>query len=109
MTDHQEKRAHPRLVYPVPIEISHIGQGDNVDAQSLNHCEGGMCFESGCAFRPGQALQVRVSVFHPHGPCRGLCEGLRTIATAEVKWCAEVPGSDTPYYRVGVKFFAPVY
>lgn len=109
MKNRQEKRAHTRLYYPVPIEISYIGKGANMGAQSLNHCEGGMCFESGCSFRPGEALHVKVKAFHPHGPCSGLCEGLRSITTAEVKWCCDVPDGDTPHYRVGIKFYAPVY
>lgn len=109
MEEHREKRAHPRRQYPVPIEVSYISKGDCMRAQSLNHCESGMCFDSRLSFQPGEALNVRVLEFHPHGPCTGLCEGLRFITMAEVRWCCEVPGSDAPHYQVGIQFYAPVY
>jgi hypothetical protein len=109
MKDREEKRAYSRQPYPVPIEISYVRKGNRLSAQSLNHCEGGMCFESGCPFHPGETLNIRVKEFHPQGPCTGLCEGLRSITLAEVQWCSEVPDSDASHYRVGIKFYAPVY
>ena len=104
-----EKRAYTRRNYPVPIDVSYISKERNLSAQSLNHCEGGMCFESTSFFYLGETLNIRVKDFHPHGPCTGLCEGLRSITLAEVKWCNEVPDSDTSHYRVGIKFYAPIY
>ena len=78
-------------------------------AQSLNHCEGGMCFESALPFHPGETVNIRVKEFHPHGPCKGLCEGLRSITLAEVKWCSETSITNVSHYRVGIQFYAPVY
>jgi hypothetical protein len=68
-----------------------------------------MFFESTSFFYLGETLKIRVKEFHPHGPCIGLCEGLRFITLAEVKWCNGVPDSDTSHYRVGIKFYAPIY
>lgn len=105
----EEKRAFTRINYPVPIEISYIRKGNKSSGQSLNHCENGMCFESSSSFQPGASLNIRVIDFHPHGSCKGLCEGLRFMTLGEVKWCRTVSETDTSQYRVGIKFFAPVY
>ena len=104
-----DKRAYERRSYSVPIEISYISEGDKFSAQSVNHCEEGMCFESQVAFLIGDTLYVRVKDFHPHGPCVGLCEGLRSMTLAEVRWCHEVSDKVTPHYQVGIKFYASVY
>ena len=109
MEDRKDKRAYTRQNYAVPIEISHISKGNSLSAQSLNHCEGGMCFESRFSFHPDETLNVRVKEFHPHGPCIGHCKGLRSVTLAEVKWCCELPEADISHYRVGIKFYAPVY
>jgi hypothetical protein len=109
MNSIDEKRAYTRRNYPVPIDVSYICKEGNLSAQSLNHCEGGMCFESMSFFHPDETLNIRIKDFHPHGPCTGLCEGLRSITLAEVKWCLKVPDSDTSNYRVGIKFYAPIY
>ena len=109
MDDLIEKRAYERRQYPVPIEISYINKVKSLSAQSLNHSEGGMCFESVFPFNPGETVNIRVKEFHPHGPCTGLCEGLRTITLAEVKWCSEAAITDVSHYRVGIQFYAPVY
>ncbi len=105
----KEKRAYTRRHYTVPIEISYISKEDKFGAQTLNHSEGGMCFESKSAFHPGETLNIRVKDFHPKGPCTGLCEGLRSISLAEVKWCHDMSDTDPSNYRVGTQFYAPVY
>ena len=105
----EEKRAYTRRHYSVPIEISYISKKNKLGTQSLNHCEGGMCFIYKSSFIPGETLNIRVKDFHPDGPCIGLCEGLRSSTLAEVRWCNEVSRTDSSQYRVGVKFYAPVY
>ena len=105
----EEKRAYTRRQYAVPIEISYISKENKFRAESINHCENGMCFESKPSFHPGETINIRVKDFHPHGPCIGLCEGLRSITLAEVKWCSEVADTDISHYRVGIQFYAPVY
>ena len=109
MESQAERRAFERINYQIPVEISFVRDGNISSAQSLNHCQGGMCLESSGAFHPGVTLRVRVKDFHPRGPCTGLCEGLRSITLAEVKWCAEIAEADISQYRVGIQFFAPVY
>jgi hypothetical protein len=109
MADHMERRVFERRNYQIPIEISFFRNEKISSAKSLNHCENGMCFESTSSYHPGATLTVRVKDFHPHGPCIGLCEGLRSITLAEVKWCTENTDTVVSNYRVGIQFFAPVY
>ena len=109
MPDRIERRTCVRRNYQVPVEVSYVRDKNRVPAQSLNHSQAGMCFEGSCAFHPGVTLYVKVSEFHPCGPCVGLCEGLRYNTLAEVKWCRELPDTEVPRYRVGIQFFATVY
>ena len=109
MPERIEKRSFVRRDYQVPMDISYVRGSNRVPAQSLNHSEGGMCFEATSAFQSGVTLYVKVSEFHPCGPCVGLCEGLRYNTLAEVKWCRELPDTEVPRYRVGIQFFATVY
>jgi len=105
----EEKRAYTRQQYAVPIEISYINKENKFRGVSINHCENGMCIESKPSFHTGETINIRVKDFHPYGPCIGLCEGLRSITLAEVKWCSEVADADVSHYRVGIQFYAPVY
>ena len=109
MADHTDRRLFERRNYQIPIEISFFRDGKISTAQSLNHCESGMCIESTSSFHPGATVTVRVKDYHPYGPCIGLCEGLRSITLAEVRWCTEIAEADVSNYRVGIQFFAPVY
>ena len=109
MESANERRAFERSDYQIPVEISFVRDGKISSAQSLNHCEGGMCLVSSSAFHPGASLRVRVKDFHPHGPCTGLCKGLRSITLAEVRWCTAIADPGASHYRVGIQFFAPVY
>ncbi len=109
MANHIERRASKRHHYQIPIEVSFVRDRKISSAQSLNHCESGMCFESTSSYHPGVTLTVRVKDFHPHGPCIGLCMGLRSITLADVRWCTEITEADVSHYRVGIQFSAPVY
>ena len=109
MADHTDRRLFERRNYQIPIEISFVRDAKISNAQSLNHCKNGMCIESTSSFHLGATLTVRVKDFHPYGPCIGLCEGLRCITLAEVRWCTKIAEADVSHYRVGIQFFAPVY
>ena len=73
-------------------------------SQSINHCENEMCLESAIPFQRGVILKIRIKDFHPHSPCIGLCEGLRSITLAEVVWCHEALDANNPHYMVGIKY-----
>ena len=107
MKTNAEKRDCERRNNNVPIVFSYFNKNDCFDAQTLNHCPEGLCFKSGSSLRSGDTLYIRVKDFHPHGT--GACEGLRSATLAKVQWCAEIPANGTPSYRVGVKYYSPIY
>ena len=99
-----ERRIGSRHYYEIPIEVGHFNSGEMIKVQSKNHCEKGICFESPTPFQRGVILNIRIKDFHPHGPCIGLCEGLRSMTLAEVMWCREASDTKDPYYVVGTNF-----
>ncbi len=109
MKTNAEKRDCERRDYTAPIVFSYFNKNDYFDAQTLNHGTEGMCFKSSCRLRSGATLYIRVKKFHPHGPCTGVCQGLRSATLAEVKWCEEILDSGTFSYKVGVKYYGPIY
>ncbi len=95
---------------PLSADVfSYFDKNDCFDAQTLNHGPDGMCFKSRFGFGCADTLYIRVKEFHPHGPCTGACEGLRSATLAQVKWCEEIPDNCIPAYKVGVKYYAPIY
>jgi hypothetical protein len=45
----------------------------------------------------------------PNGSGTVVCKWLRSVTLAEVKWCNEELDADAIFYRVGVKYYGPVY
>ncbi len=109
MKDRAEKRVNERQRYTAPIVFSHFNKKHLFDAQTLNHCDRGMSFKSNVFLRTGATLYIRVKEFHSNGSCTGLCEGLRSVTLAEVKWCREIMDTNVPSYRTGVKYCEPAY
>ena len=106
----EEKRAYERRSYTAEIAFSFFNRKSCFDAQTLNHCPGGMCFESGFFLKPGTVVLIRVKKFHPSDPCTGSCQTLRLLTLSEVKWCNEIgSAADTSSYEVGVKYFDSDY
>jgi hypothetical protein len=101
------KRAYDRCSYAVPISFSYFNGEHCFDAQTLNHCSGGMSFKSNFFLKPGTTLFIRVKEFHPNGSCTGACAGLRSATLAEVKWCTQVEDTETGAYGVGVEYYQP--
>jgi len=104
-----EKRACQRHCHAADITFSYFNTEHFYKAEALNFGSGGMCFKSGLLLQPGATVCIRLKAVHddPVGAC--VCEGLRSVTLAEVKWCREVPGGETSSYGVGVKYFAPAY
>ena len=105
MKNNVEKRHGERRGYTVPIVFTYFNKKDFFDAQTLNHGPDGMCFKSRSSLRSRDTLYIRVKEFHPHGPCTGACEGLRSETLADVKWCEEKLDKGTFSYLVGVKYY----
>jgi len=104
-----EKRAYKRQSFTAPIVFTYFNKEHLFDAQTLNHCDGGMSFKSNVFLKPGVTLYIRVKEFHPNGPCTGACKGLRSETLAEVKWCREMPDSNLFSYSVGAGYCQPDY
>ena len=104
-----EKRSSERCRYHVPIEYAYFNREHYFKSYTYNNCPEGMNFRSDFFLRPGSTILIRIKEFHPNGPCKGDCKGLRSLTLAEVKWCNEVIDSNNSYYDVGVKYYAPVY
>ncbi len=109
MKNNMEKRACERWNHTALFAVSYFNQEPSFNVQTLNHCLDGMCFKSNFFLRPGASLFIRAIKFNPDGPCTDLCEGLRSVTLAEVKWCSEVPGDNASQFLIGVKYFAPVF
>ena len=103
-----EKRACERNDYAADIAFSYFNKIHSYNAETLNLGRGGMCFKSNLWLQPGVTVCIRLKKTHPNGTDSGHCEGLRSIALAEVKWCSELPDARVLPYGVGVKYFEPV-
>jgi hypothetical protein len=109
MKTNAEKRACERHSYTAPIAFSYFNKEHCFEAQTLNHCAGGMFFKSNLLLQPGATVYIRVKKFHPNNSCTGLCHELRTVTLAEVKWCDEKIDTDVFSYGVGVKYYESDY
>jgi hypothetical protein len=105
----EDKRAYKRHGYAADISFSYFNKEHWYNAETINLCIGGMCFKSNLRLQPEASVCNRLTKIHPDGSGPGFCEGLRSVALAEVKWCSEMPGVTALSYGVGVKYFNPVY
>ena len=104
-----EKRTYERYSLSADVTFTYFNKEPSSFGQTLNFGSGGMCFRSSLFVKPGTTLYVRLKIIHPKAFDTGLCEGLRSVTLAEVKWCSEVPGDEVSHYGVGLKYFEPVY
>ena len=109
MKSNAEKRACERHSYAADIGFSYFNKKHSYNAEILNLGLNGMCFKSNFSLQPGATICIRLKKIHPNGSCSGYCEGLRSVALVEIKWCNELPGNEAAYYGVGAKYFGPVY
>jgi hypothetical protein len=109
MKGNAEKRAFERHGYAADIAFSYFNKTSAYNAEILNLGQGGMCFKSDSFLQPGATICIRLKKNKPNGPCSGYCEGLHSVALAEIKWCNELLGSEASHYGVGVKYYGPVY
>jgi hypothetical protein len=104
-----EKRACDRNSFSADVSFSIFNKEPSYPAQVMNLGVGGMCFNSSQLLKPGATVCIQLEKIHPESSGTDFCAGLQYVTLAEVKWCKQVPGEETPHYEVGVKFFAPVY
>jgi len=104
-----EKRSHDRQNLSANITFSYLNKESSYFAQILNVGSGGMCFNSRLLLKPGATVSVHLKKIHSEASVTDSCEGLRSVALGEVKWCSELPGAKALPYGVGVKYFEPPY
>ena len=109
MKSNAEKRVCERHSFGADIAFSYFNKEHSYEAETLNLGMGGMCFKSNLYLHPGATIYIRLKKVHPNGTSTGFCEGLRSVALAEVKWCSELPGTKVLPYGVGLKYFEPTY
>ena len=105
MVTHAEKRTHERHCFSGDIAFTYFNNAHFRNAQILNVGAGGMCFKSNSFLTPGAAVCLHLK----RANSTGTCEGLHSVALANVKWCSQLPGDNPSPYSVGVKYFNPVY
>jgi len=104
-----EKRTYERHRLSADVTFSYFNKEPSYFAQILNLGSDGMCFNSSLLLKPGATVCIHLKKIHSESSGTGLCEGLRYVTLAEVKWCNEVPGAEVSHYEVGAKYFEPVY
>ena len=109
MKTHAEKRTYERCGCTALIAFSYFNKDQCFNVKTINHGEGGMSFKSSFFLQPGATVYIRVKKFHPDGSGTVVCKWLRSVTLAEVKWCNEELDADAFFYRVGVKYYEPVY
>jgi hypothetical protein len=109
MESYTDKRACERRNHNAAIAFSYFNNEHCYEAQTLNHCAGGMRFKSEVFLQPGATLYIRVKKFHPDDACSGDCRELRSVTLAEVKWCKEFFNETKPFYEIGAKYYEPDY
>jgi len=71
----------------------------------LNCGEGGMYFESDSFFKEGTNIFFKVKNFSFDTSAPELCDGLRTVSLAEVRWWKEMSSEDPSRFGIGVKYY----
>jgi hypothetical protein len=105
----KDRRACDRSRCSADIAFSYFNGKHCYEAQTLNLCSSGMSFQSKLFLKPGSTVYIRLVKVNSSGADSGVCEDIRSVALAEVKWCNEQPGANDPSYNVGVKYVEPDY
>jgi hypothetical protein len=104
-----DQRACERRRHTATVEFSYFNKKRRYEAQTLNHCDAGMCFTSEVSLKPGATVCIRLKNLHPNGPCDGDCRGLRLLTLAEAKWCKKIPNGTKSVYKIGAKYLQSEY
>jgi hypothetical protein len=109
MKTRAEKRTYERCGCTALIAFSYFNKKKCFNVKAINHSEGGMSFKSSFFLQPGATVYIRAKKNLPNGSGTVVCKGLRSVTLAEVKWCNEELDADAFPYRIGAKYYEPVY
>ena len=104
-----ERRACDRKRCSADIAFSYFNAKRCYEARTLDLCSNGMSFKSDLFLKPGTTVYIRLVKVNSHSSDFGMCQDMRSVALAEVKWCNEQPGVNESSYNVGVKYVEPDY
>lgn len=102
-----EKRTFDRHCHAAHLVCAFFNSNKYCQAKMVNYCEGGCCFETGVAYKPGTSIYLRVEGFSKKASELPLHNGFRTETLGEVKWCKEIPRVKSNTYEIGVKYYQP--
>ena len=100
-----EKRTFDRHCHEADLVCAFLNSNKYCQAKMVNYCEGGCCFESGIAYKPGASVYLRIEDFTQKAAQLTVHIGFRTATLGEVKWCKEIPGPEPNRYGIGVKYY----
>lgn len=69
-------------------------------ARLLSTSQGGICFQTGYAIRPGR----EIFIFRDQPLTETPIDEISDARLARVQWCDNIPDCDAFFYRIGVKF-----
>lgn len=104
-----ERRACDRNRCTADIAFSYFNGKHYYEAQTLDLCSNGMSFNSNLFLKPGTTVYIRLLKVDSQCSDSGVCNGIRSVSLAEVKWCNELPGANESSCNVGVKYVEPDY
>jgi len=100
-----EKRIDNRRKCDASIVCSCFNKENICNAKMLNYSRDGMYFESDSFFKEGTNIffKIKNCQLDPSDP--ELCEGLRTISLAQVRWWKDMGREDSSRFGIGVKYY----
>jgi hypothetical protein len=104
-----EKRTSERHHHQGTITFSIFNRQKCIDAQSLDYSKNGLRFKSTCALQPGTTICIRVKSGQGGSRPDRLAKSMPSVGLAEVKWCRQLDGSESPFYEAGVRYYPPDY
>jgi hypothetical protein len=104
-----EKRISERHPHQGAITFSIFNRQKCSDAQSLDCSTNGLRFKSACVLQPGTTICIRAKSGQNSSRSGRFSKSIPSLGLAEVKWCRQLDGSESPFYEVGVRYYPPDY
>ena len=101
----EKKRADKRINCEASIACSYFNKSNTFNAKMLNCSEGGMYFESDSYLKEGTNIFFKVQTCSFGISAPELCNGLRTVSLAEVRWRKEMSSENPFRFGIGVKYY----
>ena len=96
----EDTRKNERITFEAIIEFAHEDSEYSFGAEVCNYSDGGICFETGYAIRPGSKIKISVEEEEFDASCPNIQDG----CIAKVRWCKNMTGQKAFFYWVGAEF-----